>query len=91
MGVGYGEGITPPEEACRLRLSAGSCYEMSNKNGWHYVKPLETCSLSIMLSGDPWDREMPIEPPHGSNPDMTRDQIDQVIRMFQLYYPPKQV
>lgn len=39
----------------RLVLTEGSMYERTNPLGWHYVRPLEGPSLSIMVTGKPWD------------------------------------
>jgi hypothetical protein len=59
MVVGYGAGETPPPIACRLQLSAGTCYEMVEKDAWHWVRPLEKPAYSLMISGLPWARWAP--------------------------------
>lgn len=66
MGIGYGPGIVPPPIACKLILSPGDYYEMLDVNGWHYVRPTNTFSASLMLSGKPWEREQ-IEVPENTN------------------------
>lgn len=58
MGVGYGTGNEAPPVAMRQKLGAGSIYEMMDPDGWHYVKPSQP-SLSIMLTGRPWNRWSP--------------------------------
>ncbi len=35
---------------------------MLDPDAWHSVRPLHAPSLSIMLSGRPWTRAMPLEP-----------------------------
>lgn len=56
MGVGYGPGLAPPPMACKITLAAGSYYEMTDINGWHYVRPSELV-LSLMITGPKWERE----------------------------------
>lgn len=87
MGIGYGEGIEAPPEACRVILSAGSQYCMENKDGWHYVCPADGLNLSVMVSGAPWVREMPIEPEHGTNPKIPITRMCEILEMFKLFYP----
>lgn len=55
MGVGYTETNEAPPVAAKIVLRAGASYEMTDINGWHYVRPTEEV-LSIMLTGPKWDR-----------------------------------
>lgn len=59
MGVGYGAGTEPPPEAASVVLFPGSYYEMVDPNGWHYVRPIQNPSISIMVTGEPWGRLSP--------------------------------
>lgn len=59
MGIGWGAGDAPPPLACKFVAGSGFRYEMLDVNGWHYVRPIERPSLSIMLTGKPWDRTSP--------------------------------
>lgn len=59
MGIGYGEGLEEPEVISTMLAQSGIYYDMTNKDSWHYVRPLSVCS-SVMLTGEPWDREMPL-------------------------------
>lgn len=58
MGVTYSEKEISSEEAYNLKdisrfiLSAGSYYEMLNTHTLHYVKPLDSYSISLMLTGN---------------------------------------
>lgn len=61
-GVGYGAGVEPPPVAQTFWLPPGTCYEMVDRDAWHYVRPLGGTSLSVMVSGVPWNREMPKVP-----------------------------
>jgi hypothetical protein len=59
MNVGYGSGTDIPPTAATILLPAGSAYEMINSDGWHSVRPTTPFSLSLMISGKPWDRVTP--------------------------------
>ena len=59
MGVGYGETAQPPPVAARITLGPGGYYEMTDKNGWHYVAPRKESSISIMLIDTPWEEPHP--------------------------------
>jgi len=62
MGVGR-FGQNGEAEVATLILTAGSRYEMNHPHGWHYVKPLGTPSLSVMLTGKPWPKTTGIKHP----------------------------
>ena len=62
MNLGYGAGFETPRIVSRLVLAAGSRYEMTDKDAWHDVTPIGEPVLSVMLSGPPWGREMPVVP-----------------------------
>jgi hypothetical protein len=70
MGCGYGRGIKTPPTSHTLILAAGSSYEMLHRDGWHYVRPLDAPSHSLMLIGKPWKRKraMPSAPDSPLNP-----------------------
>jgi len=53
-GFGY-EGPRGPLEVARIVLGKGAQYEMTDPNGWHYVKPLFGSSLSVMVIGKPYE------------------------------------
>ena len=63
MGIGYmetglmpaGQHPTPPPVAAKILLTAGSSYEMVNRSGWHWVRPLGGPSLSLMVTAPKWD------------------------------------
>lgn len=57
MQVGWGEGMKEPEIATTLILPTNTIYEMTNINAWHAVSPMKEASFSLMITGQPWDRE----------------------------------
>lgn len=42
-------------EVAKLVIGPGAQYEMVNPIGWHYVRPLDEPSLSLMVTAKPWD------------------------------------
>lgn len=68
MGVGWSEGSdweNPPPISAKIIVDAvvigeiGFTYEMLNRNGWHYVRPLNEPVYSLMVTGKPWGRATP--------------------------------
>ncbi len=83
MNIGYGSGIVPPPVASTVRLTKGSSYEMTDLNQWHSVRPIGEPSLSVMVTGKPWKREMPIVPPKQEKLD--EEKIQELKDMFSYY------
>jgi hypothetical protein len=59
MAVGFGTGIAPPPIAALLIARQDFRYEMTHPDSWHYVRPIGGPTLSVMVTGQPWDRESP--------------------------------
>ena len=59
MAVGYGPGSEPPPVAAKLIASGDLCYEMTDPDSWHYVRPIDDIAMTIMVTGPPWDRWAP--------------------------------
>lgn len=59
MAVGYGGGTTPPPVAARIVASGEFRYEMTDRDAWHYVRPIGRPAMTIMVTGTPWDRAAP--------------------------------
>lgn len=50
-------------EVCKISTYSDFYYEMVNRNGWHYVRPIECESMSVMLMGPKWyDGSKPTRP-----------------------------
>jgi hypothetical protein len=62
MGVGHSDTTDIPKTDCKLRLRSGSLYEMTEPDGWHYVKPMGLTVYSLMVTGGKTNRPMPVEP-----------------------------
>lgn len=55
MGIGYSQAHkNEPPLATRLFINEGSSYEMIDPNSWHYVRPIDEPSFSLMVTGKPW-------------------------------------
>lgn len=59
QGIGYSSGRETPPIAATTIMTYGSSYEMVNKDGWHYVAPIDDVVMSLMVTGKPWDRWAP--------------------------------
>lgn len=57
MGVGYGANKNKlPKLAAKISINSGCSYEMVDRYGWHYVRPLTMC-YSLMVTGKPWSKK----------------------------------
>jgi hypothetical protein len=57
MAIGYG--ATRPPIAARVIAGPSTAYDMTAPDAWHSVRPLDGPSLSLMVTGRPWDRASP--------------------------------
>ena len=85
MAVGYGTGETPPPVAALIVARGDFRYEMTDRDAWHYVRPLGGPTLSVMVTGQPWDRPAP----RSSNPlaPLTDAQRAELFDLFRKHYP----
>lgn len=58
MAIGFGanDRHDPPPHAAVIRAESGFEYSMEHEDGWHYVRTSGEPSISVMVSGPPWDR-----------------------------------
>jgi hypothetical protein len=86
MGVGYGAGVEPPPVAMTMIAGAGTVYAMTDRDSWHYVRPLDRPSYSLMVTGKPWARDMP-RADHPPQPRLERERVEALLRLFgQRFY-----
>ena len=63
MGVGHAQpGETSPTEIAKVIFRRGSSYEMIDPRGWHYVKPLQWQSYSVMVMGPLYPSDGTVHP-----------------------------
>jgi hypothetical protein len=88
MAVGFGPGMQAPPVAA-LTVSRGDFrYEMTHPDSWHYVRPLGAPTLSVMVTGKPWERES-----HKSSTPLRAlesEQVAELLRLFRARYPWQQ-
>lgn len=90
MGVGHGPGLATPPIAMTMIAGAGTTYAMTDRDSWHYVRPLAQPSYSLMVTGKPWQREMP-RADHPQQPTLAPARVDELLREFAArFYPPRQ-
>lgn len=74
MAIGYGAGLAPPTFVGEFVLPAGAEYSMTDPDAWHDVRPIDEPVLTVMLSGPPWGRAMPVDP-GGPQPPLTTEEL----------------
>ncbi len=87
MAIGYGTGEKEPPIAARIILRAGAEYEMTDPHSWHYVRPLDHPSMSLMIAGKPWDPSLPksgkvLDP-------LAANQKEEILKFFRAHYGDK--
>lgn len=85
MGVGHSDSNNVPKVDARLILPKGTCYEMVEPNGWHYVSPINGPVFSIMVTGKAFDREMPITPNEPFR-ELRLSEIQEILDVVNEYY-----
>lgn len=85
MAVGFGAGMETPPVAALMIARGDFRYEMTHPDSWHYVRPLGGPTLSVMVTGKPWDREShksgkPLQP-------LQAEQAAELLRLFRVRYP----
>ncbi len=84
MGVGYTTGDVAPTIAAKIVMQAGNQYEMTNPHGWHYVRPLTPNTLSLMIAGKPWSRNVvKVEKPLHA---LSNQAVLNILSKFRLFY-----
>lgn len=84
MGVGFSETLEAPRRTLMLMHTAsGFAYEMTDRDSWHWVRPLDRPVLTVMVTGKPWDRPMPEEPQEPLE-ELTPGQKEHLLRDFEV-------
>lgn len=79
------------EEVAKSILVAGSCYEMIHPHGWHYVKPMGSPSLSLMVTGKPYHLQPYDHSEFGKAAELgplTPEGKEQLVKDFRMSYGP---
>lgn len=76
-----------PAVAALIILPPDSCYEMIDIGGWHYVRPIGGPSVSLIVTGKPWERTSPgKDQKHGELTDQAKIFL---LQYFRGYYSAK--
>lgn len=86
MGVGQGA-EEPKNPATTLWLAPGSRYEMMDPLGWHWVRPGETSSLSVMVTGPTWQGLPAPRTGDYAFPPLAPEVAREMLTAFHRYYP----
>ncbi len=81
MGIGHSSTNEVPVTDCRLIVGPGTKYEMTEKDAWHYVRPIKTPVISLMVTGNLNHREMPVEP-NKEFRELTQEEINDILVWF---------
>jgi hypothetical protein len=85
MAVGFGPGMGEPPVAALMVARGDFRYAMTHPDAWHYVRPLGAPTLSVMVTGKPWERES-----HRSTKALAPlrpEQAAELLRLFRARYP----
>jgi hypothetical protein len=85
MAVGYGKGEAEPPVAALMIARGDFLYAMTDPDAWHYVRPLGAPTLSLMITGKPWQRWSPRA--HKELGPLTDEQKALLFRLFRERYP----
>lgn len=88
MGIGHSTTNDTPLIDCKLILGPGSCYEMTEPDGWHYINPINGPVYSLMVTGDKFERQMPVEP-NKKFRELTEDEMNDMLNVLKKYYHGK--
>lgn len=85
MGMGFGPGIEKPEVFSTILSQGNMYYDMSHIDGWHYVRPTKSVCSSVMLVGQPWERELPDEKV-GTLESLSDDRVYVILNYFKTKF-----
>ena len=85
MAVGFGSGMDAPPIAALMVSRGDFLHEMTHPDSWHYVRPLGGPTLSVMVTGKPWEREShkstkPLQP-------LSESAVTELLELFRSRYP----
>lgn len=75
--------------AAKIILNEGDCYEMTNLDGWHSVRPTTKIIMSLMITGKPWShavQDVYSMPSRKSMSSLTGEAKMNILNCFRSYY-----
>jgi len=85
-GIGHSATNEIPVIDWKGILAPGSCYEMVEQDAWHYVNPVSSPVYSLMITGEKFERKMPVEPDRKFQP-LNPEQFNDIMNTFLEFYP----
>jgi hypothetical protein len=85
MAVGYGPGEDAPPVAALMIARGDFRYAMTEPDAWHYVRPVGAPTMSLMVTGQPWERPSPR--PGKTLRALTPEEKEPIFRYFRTRYP----
>lgn len=85
MAVGYAQDATTPPIAALMIARDDFLYEMTDPGAWHYVRPIGEPTLSLMVTGKPWNPSAPKSRPELR--ELTAVQKAALLAYFRGRYP----
>lgn len=89
MVVGSEEGVRPPKIVAEIRYDASKgggdlTYAMPHPDGWHAVVPEDASVYTVMVTGLPWERQIPAitERVGGSLPSLSKKRELELAQIF---------
>ena len=88
MSLGDSSTVIDPPKVATLVLTAGSAYEMVHPDGWHYVRPLDEPSYSLMIMAAPFSTRHLGEkrPAEGKLEPLTPTNAANLLGWFERFY-----
>lgn len=86
MAVGYGAGEDAPPVAALMIARDDFRYAMTEPDAWHYVRPIAAPTMSLMVTGQPWERSSPR--PGKTLRALTAGEKELLFRYFRARYRP---
>lgn len=87
MDFGYGprDSNNPPKIILKQILQEGACYSMTDMLAWHSVQPRHDYSLSLMVTGQPFDLNEEKPKCIGSLPALSEQEKHKILIDFNIY------
>lgn len=88
MGIGHSKTNEIPSIDARVNAVPGVSYEMIHPDGWHYVNPKNRPVYSLMVTGELYEREMPVKT-NKEFRDLNKQEILEILEVVNEYYSLK--
>lgn len=97
MGVAYEESDRMVDKehslplACKLILNKGCAYEMTQRHGLHYVKPVSKVTLSIMVTGKKYEESIKEDKGGKTLRPLTEEEFNRLMFWMDVEWPTNSI